>query len=613
MNTWILHKAQRYKYRKYALRISLIAHVLMFLTIPFIFIQQQIQEMEDEIAVELIEELPRQVVQKKPPPKEKPPAPEPPKPEMPELEEITPQRKEVTLQKEVNVVQHKASLEIAKLPASAAAVEIEQPASQNVDVETPILETEDFATDAQLEPTIDSVVSPKVSADVGYGQSGYTKRRDTGVKSPTKNTGDGIRKGTQKTGAATGNDIGHISDIRSAGNGSGGTGNGSGGTGNGEGNATFSSVIAELTDDIIASSGGLPIDVVFVVDASGSMLDNINAVADHLGQMVDAYKASEIDYQLGLTYFNTDHRNNIHVFQLTRDLPTYKQALLAIVPTGGENALDAIHQTVDQMRFRKKTIKHLIVVTDEPFSSMQGHTVHTIIQLCGKKELLVNVLGIDTSDHKHLAEETGGTWQAVPSVFVGQTKRIAQIAQSAVNAQTIGTIILADGANNPVDIILFIDSSKSMEDKVPYIKEQIDLWIRNWDNANIEYRLGAVRFRTKQNVNIVNVFKPSQTQKKIHSILKLPYSDDENLLYAIKDAIRQLEQRPNAKTHFILITDEPGDPAQLGAEYIALLKELPVTVSVIGAADNFQLSVASQTGGVYVKMPNAYNINNGGE
>lgn len=156
MNKWILHKAQRYKYRKYALRISLIAHVVMFLTIPFIFIQQQIQEMEDEIAVDLIEELPRQVVQKKPPPipKEKPPepAPEPPKPKMPELEEITPQRKEVTLQKEVNVVQHKSSLEIAKLPASAAAVEIEQPASQNIDVDTPILETQDLATDAQLEP-----------------------------------------------------------------------------------------------------------------------------------------------------------------------------------------------------------------------------------------------------------------------------------------------------------------------------------------------------------------------------------------------------------------------------------------------------------------------------
>lgn len=604
MNKRILQKASRQKYRKYALRISLIAHVVMFLTIPFIFIQQQIQEMEDEIAVELIPPKWRLID----PPHQAPVTPPPPVPkiEMPKIE-----------------------LEIAKLPASAAAVEIEQPTSQNIDVDTPILETQDLATDAHLEPTIDSVLSPKVSADVRYGQSSYTKRRDTGVKSPTKNTGEGIRKGTKKTGAATGNDISDLSDIRSTGNGS--------GNGGGNDSATFSSVIAELTDNIIASSGGLPIDVVFVVDASASMQDNIRLVAEHLGQMVDAYKAAEIDYQLGLTYFNVDQsQNNIHVFQLTRDLSTYKDALYAIPTTGDENALDAIHQTVRQMRFRTNTIKHLILVTDESFTSLQGHSVDTIIQLCQRNELYVNVIGLRIPNHRRIAAETDGSWHAVPEESQGSDMGVAQIVQSAVNAQTIGNIILADGANNPVDIILFIDGSKSMKDKIPYITEQIDMWIRTWDNANIEYRLGVVQFRTKQDVNIVNVFKPPQTQAQIHSILRLPCKDDENLHYAVKDAIRRLKQRTNAKTHFILITDEPGDltrpiaatfttssgdtvtvvPTRLPqpiAATIEYLKELPVTVHVIGTTDNFQQQVASQTGGVFVKMPNAHNINSGDE
>ena len=89
-----------------------------------------------------------------------------------------------------------------------------------------------------------------------------------------------------------------------------------------------------------------------------------------------------------------------------------------------------------------------------------------------------------------------------------------------------------------------------MEDKVPYITEQIDMWIRNWDIANIEYRLGVVRFRAKQGVNMVTVFKPPQTQEKIHSILKLPYSDDENLLQAILDGVQRIETTPKCQNTF---------------------------------------------------------------
>ena len=54
------------------------------------------------------------------------------------------------------------------------------------------------------------------------------------------------------------------------------------------------------------------------------------------------------------------------------------------------------------------------------------------------------------------------------------------------------------------------------------------------------------------------------------------------------------------------MTDEPGNPKAPTAGTIGLLKELPVVVSVIGASDPFQKAVASETGGVYVRMPNAY-------
>ena len=86
MNKWILHKALRAKYRKYALRISLVVHFIMILIFAIFFINSDIQQIEDEIIVELFKELQRQIVKKKPILKQEPPEPKP-KPAKPEIPE----------------------------------------------------------------------------------------------------------------------------------------------------------------------------------------------------------------------------------------------------------------------------------------------------------------------------------------------------------------------------------------------------------------------------------------------------------------------------------------------------------------------------------------------
>ena len=148
-----------------------------------------------------------------------------------------------------------------------------------------------------------------------------------------------------------------------------------------------------------------------------------------------------------------------------------------------------------------------------------------------------------------------------------------------------------------------------MEDKIQHIQNQIDLWIRKWDNALFDYRLGVVRFQKNGSINRVNVFNPPQTQKQIQKILQLPAKDDENLIQVIFESTQRLKLRRNVKTHFILITDEPGDPKHPIEGTIALLAEIPVVVSVWGTLDNFQKQVASQTGGVFVPIPNAHSRN----
>jgi hypothetical protein len=179
-------------------------------------------------------------------------------------------------------------------------------------------------------------------------------------------------------------------------------------------NIPFNDVMRDLASEILATSNGGPIDVVFVIDASGSMSDNIKAVANHVIEMVDVYESSNVDYAFGLTEFYAPVRNVIKVLQLTQNLSEYKENINAIISRRGENALDAIEKTVRKMRFRATSEKHLILVTDEPFTSMEGKTVNDAIALCNEFGIYVNVLGISDKEHKLLATKTKGSWYAIP-------------------------------------------------------------------------------------------------------------------------------------------------------------------------------------------------------
>ena len=385
----------------------------------------------------------------------------------------------------------------------------------------------------------------------------------------------------------------------------------------------FENVMESLANEIVETSEGGPIDVVFLVDASGSMGDNINAVAEHLVNMIDVYESSDIDYELGLTEFATRQgKNAIKVHQLTDRLRDYKVNLLSIIPRGDERALDAIAQTVQELKFRATSKKHFIIVSDEPLESLTKRTLEDAIALCREFGIYVNVLGIPNKGHQLIAQETDGKWHAIPqnpnrqSSSTRQHRTLtaeakAKLLRSAKwhQAHNIGKQLLKYTKNAPVDVVLFIDGSKSMEDKIPEFLNQLEIWIRDWDNALIDYQIGVVRFRKSVSLNRVNVFKPPQTLQQIRKIVELPCQEDENLLFAIADGLRRIKLRPKAQLHIILITDEPISEKQ-SAGTIQLLREKHAVVSVLGTFDDFQQKVTSETGGVWVPIPMGHTKNN---
>ena len=386
---------------------------------------------------------------------------------------------------------------------------------------------------------------------------------------------------------------------------------------------SFPNLMKTLAQEIVETSEGGPIDVVFVIDASGSMRDNIKSVVEHLQEMVDVYKASKIDYALGVTEFWAQkNRNRIRIVQLTKSFIEYKRTLEEITVHQDENALDAIVQTVKELRFRATSKRHFILVTDEPLTSREGLEVKDAIAYCREFGVYVNVLGLPIDEHQTLAVATGGKWHVIPEeqpppvarrVNVQKTPRgkAASLRQAQwADVTKVGDAALQLSGKTPVDVVLFVDGSKSMDQKLPHFLQQLNFIVRDWDNALIDYQIGVVRFRSRASVNMVNVFNPPQTLKQIQKIVELPCQENEMLLDAVAEGLRRLKLRPNAQPYFILITDEPAAGEYSPLAIIQMLQQKHILVSVVGTYDDFQQQVANKTGGIWVPIPEGHTTNN---
>ncbi len=369
-----LRKSFRQRYRKIAFCISLVFHVVMMAVFVLFFLNQEETEV-DKIHAEILPELSRQIVN-----------------EQESLNPILTKRNEVIpvpQRRDVTIAKPNQSKEIAKLPTSAtpSADQGQVSASANFD---PQFDTPNLSTDTRLKPNDRSIMSPELPS----GLIGWTVSKNRSTKSKgnsQKNTGKGNSK--TGTGKKNGSSIGDSEGNRDGS----GKGHGSGGKGQGEGNTSLNS-IEKLTNDIIASSRGNTVDVVFVLVMSNSMLDNISSFVELLSDIGNTYKTSKIDYMFGITHFYNQRfpRNRIHTvyvkFKLTRNLSLIKESLNSIKNVKGVYAselgtLDAIHYTVTKLELRTDSVKHLFLFTDEKkFTSIKRHTLDGVIKLCQKKQ-----------------------------------------------------------------------------------------------------------------------------------------------------------------------------------------------------------------------------------
>ncbi len=175
-----------------------------------------------------------------------------------------------------------------------------------------------------------------------------------------------------------------------------------------------------IAEHVVRSeTGDTPVDLVFLLDISQSMQDNIYAVAKHLEGMADRFDRHDIDFQVGIVTFhhsawNTILKNTVTITQVTDNVEKVRKKLRDVKCSGGEKALNAMMEAVHRVKFREGASRRFVFVTDEYVDG--DYPTAEVSAALYRLRIHVDVIGVDEPFQRQLPAQTGGMWIPIASL-----------------------------------------------------------------------------------------------------------------------------------------------------------------------------------------------------
>ncbi|GIX06385.1 MAG: hypothetical protein KatS3mg115_0788 [Candidatus Poribacteria bacterium] len=380
-----------------------------------------------------------------------------------------------------------------------------------------------------------------------------------------------------------------------------GTGTAGRGVGEGRIGDPFADALARIGESIAQGSPSGRADVLFVIDASGSMHDNIAAVADNLYSLTDALTQEGIDFRLSVVQFRElETGNRIEMTGWSSDPETLRQQMRAMGVLGNERALDALVQALSLRRFRADADRHLVLVTDEPVSTRwkepraAEELKARILSEAIENRLHIQVLGAGEAFQRELAIRTGGLFQPIPS---GASHRGAEPDYVSMRPQVLEPIFRqlagdlirwvqpnAGGESREVDVVLVVDVSRSMLGRLRAVMYGVSLLDSVCQMANVVPTYYVVRVATSPELTgngvppgETHVVSPAlSTVERVQQELAFAAAGDEYLIDALQAVLSTPPGRKGTPKAFVVVSDEPPSARDGSAETIAsLLAEAP--------------------------------------
>ena len=185
----------------------------------------------------------------------------------------------------------------------------------------------------------------------------------------------------------------------------------------------FGEILPELARGITNRATGDKIDIVFLIDTTGSMRDNVRGVKDHIEHFLQPLEEKEIDAALGLVEFADQDVRDAKVVGLTRSQKKFEKWLDKTRFYGGadiaESGYEALIAALEQMEFRDGAEKSFIFISDAPqhdfdYDGRSRYSLDRIIARLSDEGVIMDVVGVKYLSMKQLAWGTGGKWKHIP-------------------------------------------------------------------------------------------------------------------------------------------------------------------------------------------------------
>jgi outer membrane biosynthesis protein TonB len=161
-----------------------------------------------------------------------------------------------------------------------------------------------------------------------------------------------------------------------------------------------------------AAAGGSAsraVDIVFLLDLSGSMENNLRALGQNLAGMMAELQSRDTDATFGIVKFK---RALFVLFPQTTDVEAYERLLQNLSVGGDEHALDAMDRAATKVKFRPAVQRRFVLITDEPLKG--DPPLAQLLTRLISENIVVDVIGLNIPEHRILARRTGGTWHRIP-------------------------------------------------------------------------------------------------------------------------------------------------------------------------------------------------------
>lgn len=241
-----------------------------------------------------------------------------------------------------------------------------------------------------------------------------------------------------------------------------------------------------------ATGGTNNADIVFVLDVTGSMGDEITEVKNNIIEFADSLTQNGINYQLGMVTFLDvieniyDFTNNIDVF--------YSYVAQQFAHGGGdypENSLEAL-MAATQFDFRPNSTRTIIWITDASYhinDNICPYVVQDVIDPLLMQGITVNCVGPTynyTDWYEQIVLNTGGSFF---DIYGNIRDILLEIARTDESPNYLITYIPENIINYPVEYVVEVHyAGLGGSDTIAYVPDKI----RTLDNGNTSFEATGI-------------------------------------------------------------------------------------------------------------------------